>query len=176
MDYWPSSSSTLRSKPEAAERSAGDPTAGSRLGRCRILEVVRIEGNKRSTPEDSGIGGNTRTSSAADHIAGTVVPVPAEEVLAPEEEVQVPAVQEDPEALAAPEVLVLALVDPAGRADPVPAGLVALVPAVLAAQVPEVLAGQVPAVPAALVALDSALPVAVQVGQLFDPAHLFLRR
>ena len=84
---------------------AEDPTAGSRLGRCRTLEVVRIAGNRRSTPEDSCIGGNTRTSLAADHIADKVVPVPAEEVLAPEEEVQVPAVQEDPEALAAPEVL-----------------------------------------------------------------------
>ena len=141
----------------------------------------------RSTPEDFGIGGNTRTSSAADHIAGTVVPVPAEEVLAPEEEVQVPAVQEDPEALAVPEVLVLASADPAGQADPVPEVLVALVlailatlvPAVLAAQVPEVLEGQVPAVPAGLVVLvvlGSALPVAVQLGRLLDLAHLFLHK
>ena len=115
------------------------------------------------------------------------MPVPAEEVLAPEEEVQVPAVQEDPEALAAPEVLVLALADPAGQADPVPevrvalvpAVLAALVPAVLAAQVPEVLEGQVPAVPVGLVvlvALGSALPAAPQVGRLLGLAHLFLRR
>ena len=144
-------------------------------------------GNRCNTPEDSGIGGSTRTSSAADHIAGTVVPAPAEEVLAPEEEVQVPADQEDPGALAAPEVLVLALADPAGQAASVPevrvalvpAVLAALVPAVLAAQVPEVLEGQVPAVPAGLVVLvvlGSALPVAVQVGRLLDLAHLFLRK
>ena len=97
--------------------------------------------------------------------------VPAEEVLAPEEEVQVPAVQEDPEALAAPEVLVLALADPADQADPVPEVRVALVPVVLE--------GRVPAVPAGLVvpvALGSALPVAVQVGRLLVLAYLFLRK
>ena len=176
VGYWPSSSPTLRSRPEAAERSAEDPTAGSRLGRCRTLEVVRIEGSRRSTPEDFDIGGNTHTSPAADRIAGTEELVPAEEV---------PVVQEVPGAQAAPEALVLALVDPAGQADPVqgvraalvPAVLAALVPAVLAAQAPEVPEGQVPAVPVGLVVLvvlGSALPAAVQVGPLPDLAHLFL--
>ena len=118
VDCWPNSSSTLRSKSEAAERSAEDPIAGSRLGRCRTLEVVRIEGSRRSTPEDFDIGGNTHTSLAADRIAGTEELVPAEEVR---------VVPEVPGVPAAPEALVLALADPAGQADPVPEVRVALV-------------------------------------------------